>query len=177
MGRAETVNLSLGIRIKIKDLLEVIDEDNHEAIRDDFLNDDSLIDDENNFYFDTYKQIMGGYGEVSDDVDLNELNHEEYKEYITKKCKSYGDCGFNNYTAEKCEEYDPDNLYYQVLLVPFNKLVDAQRWGHGRDGTNGTNYDLDLTKLTELTKKIHDRMKELKIKKYTVTLNISLHSG
>jgi hypothetical protein len=177
MGRTESVSLNLGVKIKIKDLLEVIDEDNHESIRDDFFKEESLIDDENGFYHGTLVQIADGYVGQTDYIDPEELDHKEYKKHMIKVCKSYGDSAYNNCGAFPCEEDDPKNLYHQYLLVPFYEFVENKRHGHHREGSNGASCEVDLEELDRLTKKIHEKMKKLKIEKYKVTFNICQYGG
>ncbi len=170
-GRDDTATTSIGIAIRIKDILEAIDENNYKTIRTHLFNDESFIDDSNSYYTSTYLLIVDGY-ECTGDVD--KLPYKEYKDYVINKFKLYGgESGY--FPLQKYEEHDTNNLYHQILLVPYDTLVETQRRGWNREGTNGYSDDLDISKLTLLSKDIHSMMKGLKITKdkYTISLVIS----
>jgi len=179
MGKSETATVSIGINIQIKDVLDAMDKDNYEEIRRTILTDYALIDDSNNCYNNTYLGIVGGWHPETDEYqNLNKLEYEEYKEYLTNLFKTYGDGnGYKGY--ETYEEQDPENLYHSFLSVPHHSLVETERWGHYREGANGSSSTLDISQLTQLTKEIHDQMKEMKIDKdnYVVSLIILQYSG
>lgn len=183
MGKCETVDVSIGISILIKDLLEAMTEDNYETIRDNFLQDGSLINDDNNSYNTAYDSIISGENLSNDDyLELNELKFTEYIDYLSTQFKKFGDKELNRNGTSKFVEYkegDEENLYHQTLLVPHCKLVQTERWGWSREGTNGTCTNLDIDKLVTIKTEISDKMEKLNVsdKLYSVSFIVSQHSG
>jgi len=154
MGRSESSILHIGIDIMFIDLINSINKDNFEEIRDNFLNGYSLIKDPNEYYNDSYLGIIEGCDPETDEyTDLEKLNHEDYKSFMT--------------------DMHLKHLEDEVLLVPHKKIVDSTRWGYNREGTNGDAVDLDLSLLNKLTNEINDKMERLKIEGYTVALIVS----
>ena len=179
MGKSETASVSIGINIRIKDVLDAMDEDNYKEIRNYLFTDDAFIQDSNGVYTDTYLGIIGGYNpETNKYVNIKKLEYKKYKEYLSDLFKEYGDrTDKNDYVYY--EEDDLENLYHSNLLVPHFSLVETERWGHHREGTNGNSSDLDIPQLTQLTKDIHETMKEMKIVKddYDISLIVMQNSG
>ena len=180
MGRSERAIVSIGIDIQIKDVLNAMNEDNYKEIRNNIFTDYAFIEDPNGYYTNTYLGIVGGFPpESNESLDIQQLEYEEYKNYLSKWFKSSGDGDGYMDGYESYEEDHPENLYHSTLLVPHFSLVETERWGHSREGTNGSSSSLDMSQLTKLTKEIHDEMKELKINedKYDIQLIILQHSG
>ena len=180
MGKSETASVSIGINIRIKDVLDAMDKDNYEEIRNYLFTDDALIQDGNGCYTNTYLGIVGGcHPETNKYVNIKKLGYKKYKEYLINLFKKYGDVNHHMYDYKYYEEDDIENLYHSNLLVPHFSLVETERWGYYREGTNGNSSDLDIPQLTRLTKEIHETMKEMKIVKddYDISLIVMQNSG
>jgi len=158
MGREETSVVSIGVNIDLSDLINAINKDNYEAIRDSLLTNESLIEDENGTFNDTYYGIIDGYGiiDTREYTNLGELDHEEYKKYMIEMCDK--------------------KLYNQTLLVPHRSLLKTERRGYNREGTNGSSCELDIKKMNILVKEINDKMTKLNITEHTISLIVAQHT-
>lgn len=181
MGKCETASVAIGISIEVKDLFEAINKDNHEIIHHQLLQDNAFINDDNGCYNEAFDKILGGNDMVSDEyIDLDELDYVEYKNHIVTLFKKFGDTKLYRDGSKKIMEYkedDEENLYHQTLLIPHCNLVSTERWGYSRYGTNGTFSILDIDKLVAFNKEIDDKMKELKISNYKISMIVCQHSG
>lgn len=185
MGRCETARTSIGIKIVVKDLVDMINEENYETIRDKFFSEDSLIDDENGCYNSSYTSIIRGEipGNNPDcETDVNELDCDEYKKYLEKSFKEYGDIDMFKDGSEIVNNYkedDKDNLYHQTILIPQTTLLSTDRWGYNREGTNGKSVDVESFDINLISEEIKERMKMLNIgiDMYKIVLIVLQHSG
>ena len=172
MGKCETSSISVGINILVKDLIDAINETNYDEIEQHFLNYNSMIEDENGYYNSVFLQIIEGCDlETKEYIDMDELNYSEYKNFLTKNFKLYGEN-----LLKKYDEDDENNLYNQSLLVPFDNILDTDRWGYDREGTNASSCTLDSINFDKITSDIHNKMKELTINKYSIALIVKQSS-
>jgi len=134
MGRSETATASLGIKILLSELVEQINETNVVLIKKMLI--DGVIEDENGFYNETYRQIT-----YYEDYNLSHKfnlpkDYLELKEHLTTQFKLHGSLlksKFNNIVT-------PDShtgcLLDRYLLVPVEEIVSNERWGYNREGVN-----------------------------------------
>ena len=184
MGQSDEITVSIGIQIPIKALLDAINSDNYEAIKNEIFTYHSFIEDSNNCYNEIFQTIIeGGNPGERNYKDMDTWTWEEYKNHLTKMFQSYGDIHYNKcsphseiqlYTPE-----DPDNLYHQQLLVPHEVVIDSERWGYSRVGTNGSSCQLQtpILDFTKTAKEIDDKMKKLEISNYSLSLILKQHTG
>lgn len=108
---------------------------------------------------------------------METLNHEEYKQYLTKMFQSRGNIHYAKWGPSEIPTYEPeddDNLFHQVLLIPHHTFICSERWGYSRQGINGRSKELEtpILDFTKEAKEIEDTMKRLKISAYTISLII-----
>jgi hypothetical protein len=182
MGRSESVTLSVGVNFTIKDLLDAMTELNYESIKNNYFTENSIIEDENNFYNSTYRNIVNGIDIITKEyIDLTKLNFSEYKEYLVNNFKRFGDEYHSKYNEHEIYEYkedDENNLYHQQLLIPINELLNTERWGYSREGTNGSSCNIDITELNNISDVIHKQMENLQLlKNYDIVFIVSQSAG
>ena len=179
MGRSESATLSIGIKIAIKDLFDSMNKENFDFVRDQFLTEESAIEDENGFYHGTFLGILNGYLLEEDESYLWDLPFEEYKEILTKKFKRFGESGYNNCGEEDYgdNENHLDCLYNQILLVPFHELLKMERGGYNREGCNGAWCPLKIDKLNDCIRNIDSMMEKFDTLDYEIVFNVIQHAG
>jgi hypothetical protein len=116
MGKCEYATASIGIKILLSELILQINESNFIIIQDMLY--DGFIEDENGTCNSMYNQI------VRDNALI--CNYLEYKEYLLTEVQKY------NYLR---------NAY---LLLPVKRILNTERWGYNRFGTNGISRPIDF---------------------------------
>lgn len=116
MGKCEYATASIGIKILLSELILQINESNFIIIQDMLY--DGFIEDENGTFNSMYNQI------VRDNALI--CNYLEYKEYLLTEVQKY------NYLR---------NAY---LLLPVKRILNTERWGYNRFGTNGISRPIDF---------------------------------
>lgn len=175
MGKSETSTLSLGIRIKLKSVLDHINGDNYNEIK--ILLEKGIIDDKNGFYNSVYGSIINGCDPLTNKyIDLDKMKCKEYKKYLMNALLKYGDEYHTKYGGYKLRTYendDSENLYHGIIMLPFIEILKTERWGYDIHGVNGTSCE--YYSLNDNVSTIHEKMKELNINKsdYTVIYIIS----
>jgi len=140
MGKCEIASASIGIQILLKNLLSQITESNYKLIKKMLLN--GIIEDSNDYFNEVFQDIVNN--------DIMDKNYLVVKEYLIKEF-----CG--------CLRDKP-------LLVPIKNILETDRWGYDRYGTNGSSRPLDF----DLSINI-DEYKE--IKDIKVVFMLSQRSG
>jgi hypothetical protein len=115
MGKCETATASIGIKILLSDLISQLNETTFDIIQDMLY--DGFIEDENNKYNDEYVDVVKG--------DPFTGNYIEYKEYLLTELKKNG-----------CLD--------KALLLPVREILQTDRWGYDRSGTNGISRPIDF---------------------------------
>jgi hypothetical protein len=160
MGKCETAKASIGIKILVSDLISQLNEDNFELIRNMIEDEDTYIEDENDYFNEAFYNVKYDY--LPD-------TYLEFKEYLTKQLKTKG-----SYHKSRNGEFIPtlDNgcLWDQYLLVPIKEILQTERWGHDRYGSNGKSRPLDFDLSMHL-----DEYKD--IQKTSTVFLLSNHSG
>ena len=146
MGKCETVNASIGIKILVSDLISQLNENNFELIQE--MLQEGHIEDENDYFNDAYQNII-------EDMYEMEENHLEFKKHLTKQLKTNGSY-HKSRNGDIRPTLDNGRLWDQYLLVPVKELLEFGRWGYERCGTNITSRPLDFDLSMDL-----DQYKEL----------------
>jgi hypothetical protein len=183
MGKYETATLSIGVRILLKDVFEMMNEDNYQEFDDTFIGYGVMIEDENNDYNLTFSRITDGDDPKTEEhADLDDMENSAQIEWYTKMFKLYGSGCYLRGGGYKVDTYNedensPHNLYNQYLLVPFNQILSTDRWGYDREGTNGSSCELNVEDLSEDAKNIHKKMEELGIDSDKYKVVMTLHQS
>jgi hypothetical protein len=138
MVLCETSSACIGIKILLSDLISQINETNIELVKKMLY--EGCIEDENNYYNEVFKNIVG-YG--CEESDLPE-EYLECKEYLINKFKSNGSYSKNKFTNEVKPYFGDGYLYEKELLVPIKDLLSTDRWGYNRRGINSLSRPLDF---------------------------------
>ena len=141
MGKCETAAASVGIKISLYDLIVQLNETNFDLIKD--MLHDGFIEDENNSLNDEYYAIIW--------CEPFNGNLLQYKEYLLHALKKNG-----------CLNKD--------LLLPIKEILQTERWGYERSGTNSMSRPIDFD-LSVPIEKYKD------IEKIKIVFIIRQHSG
>ena len=160
MGREETCEASIGIKILLSDLISQINEKNFKLISE--ILDNGFIEDENDYCNEIYNEIMY----------YNKLPETwlEYKEHLEIKFKKYGSYNKSRFSSEISYTIKNGCLYDKYLLVPIKKILSTTRWGYNREGVNILSTSIDFDKSINT-----DEYKELE--KYNIVFIIKQHSS
>jgi len=137
MGRCESAESSIGIKIKLSDLILQINETNFETIKQMLTY--GFIEDDNEYFNEVYERI--NRSEIPE-------NYIEFKIYLQEKYETNGSYYKNKFTNEITRTLDNGCLFDKYLLVPVKRILTTGRWGYERYGTNGVsipiNFDLSV---------------------------------
>lgn len=141
MGKCDTATASIGLRIRLSDLIPQITEENASLILE--MLHDGWIEDENNYFNEVYSTIC------------DTLSTTELKEHATYAFTHNGTYhkSRNGHVKPTLEE---GCLFDKILLVPVKTILETERWGYERYGTNGASrpIDFDLSVTIDKYKKI-----------------------
>lgn len=162
MGRCETATASIGIKILLSDLMSQMNETNFNLIIE--LLRKGLIEDQNDYFHEVYSNIIFKFNR------LIQIDFTDVKEYFTEQFTSNGSYHKSRSSAPAIPTLDKGRLIDQILLVPIKDILNIERWGYDRDGSNcaSRKLDFDLSLDTE-------RYKE--IKNFEVVFILGQHAG
>lgn len=166
MGKSETATASLGIKILLSDLIAQINETNFPLIKKMLY--DGCIEDMNDYYNEAYKIILG---HDDGDIELPE-QYDTFKDYITEQFKLHGSYYKSKFSSIVEPNITRGCLLEKNLLVPIKDLLDMERWGYERYGTNSVSRPIDFDLSLNL-----EEYKKNNIEKYNVVFMIKQHSG
>ena len=133
MGKCDTTTAAIGIKILLSDLIRQITETNFEQIK--LIMRCGFISDENDSFNDMYGMIIH-----SKQVPENYL---EFKTYMEEQFKMHGDyIYYRNGTSH--EDLSHGCLFDKHLLFPMKRILETDRWGYDRYGTNGLSCSIDF---------------------------------
>jgi hypothetical protein len=161
MGRSATAAASLGIRILLSDLVLQIDETNFGLIKEMLCS--GCIDDSNDYYNEAYKNIV----KYDDKVPETYL---EFKEYMVGKFRNNGSYYKSKFDNNVRIDLSHGCLLERHLLVPVKDILETERWGYDRTGTNSASRALDFDLSMDL-----DKYKEIKY--FETVFIVSQHAG
>ena len=137
MGKCETSSTSIGIKIVLSDLIKQIDENTFYLIKE--MLEEGFIEDDNDFFNEVYTKIMYD--------DRVPENYVELKEYLINEFTNRGSY-HKSRSGQVIPTVDNGCLLDKHLLVPVKEILQTERWGHERYGTNGisipVNFDLSI---------------------------------
>jgi hypothetical protein len=134
MGRCESANASIGIKILLSTLVLQIKETNFSLIKEMLYS--GFIEDENDYFNDVYGKIIGE----------NKLpeNYLELKEWLTQKLTTNGSYYISHGHSTLIQTLDKGCLFDKYLLVPVKVILTQERWGYDRDGLNCISRPIDF---------------------------------
>ena len=150
MGRCESVEASLGIKILVSDLVSQIDHQNVDLIKE--MLDDGYIEDGDDFFNAMYSEIMDKIVIINCFIEL--------KEYLTHEFKNKGTYIKYKSSGKMEPTIDYGCLLDKYLLVPCKKILENDRWGYEREGTNYVSRPIDFDLRVDLTK--YKKIKHIK---------------
>lgn len=127
MGKCESATVSIGIKILLSDLIMQLNENNFDLIQNMLQN--GCIEDSNDYYNEVYTHIL------SRDIELFK-DYNDYKEYLIKEFKTQGSYQKSKFSNEIKQDLSNGSLFEQHLLFPLKDIIETERWGHDRYGTN-----------------------------------------
>ena len=160
MGKSESATASLGIKILLSDLILQINKKNFKLINQMLI--DGIIEDSNENYNEIYQKI----------ITCDELpkNYVDLIEHLTNHFKTNGSYIKSKYT----NMIDPDLLkcclFDKELLIPIKEILNIERYGYDRNGTNS------ISRLIDFDFSI-DVKKYKEIKKYKIVFLLKQHSS
>ena len=122
MGKCESVNSSIGISILLSDLILQINENNFDLIKKMLTT--GYIEDDSDYYNDQFQNITYS--------DKCKGNYVDVKEYLINKTKDMGSRSYGGL------------LFEQTFLLPLKKILENDRWGYDRYGTNCVSRPIDF---------------------------------
>lgn len=158
MGKCECSTASVGVKIKLYDLVLQINETNIDLITTMLC--DGCIEDENDYFNEVYSSIVWS--------DAMPQGHERVKEYLTDAFTNHGTYHKSRSSAA-VPTLDHGCLLDRELLVPFHSILSCERWGHDRYGTNSTSRPIDFELIH------HNPYKD--IEKTQIVFMLIQHSG
>ena len=134
MGYSEYAKASIGIKILLSELIQQINKDNWDLIKEMLEN--GFIEDENEYFNDVYQKIQNSE-QISG-------NWNKSKKFITDYCENNGSYFMDRFTGEVESTLENGCLLDKYLLVPIKKILTCERWGYERSGTNSISRPLDF---------------------------------
>ena len=163
MGKSEKATAVIGIRILLSDLVSQMNETNYELIKKMVC--EGCIEDENGFYNESFKNIVGY------EYEYNELPHHwsTCKEYLLNEFKNNGSYNKDRYTNKSTPDFSHGSLLDNHLLVTIKEILSTERWGYNRHGINSStrSLDFDLSVNTEEYKDIQHFTTVFFLKQYS----------
>jgi len=133
MGKCELATASIGIKIRLSDLISQINETNFTVIKE--ILEDGWVEDENDYFNEAFSNIV-----FSDEVPEHAT---EFKEHMTHAFTHNG-----SYIKTRDGRVIPTVRYGclldQYLLFPVKNILTNERWGYDRSGTNGKSRSIDF---------------------------------
>ena len=166
MGKSETASASIGIKILISDLVSQINETNFTLIKKMLYS--GCIEDSNGYFNEAYKNILG-YDDG--DIELPETYYD-FKDYVTEQFKIHGNYYKSKFSSKVESDLKNGCILEQELLVPIKELLETERWGYDRYGTNSISRPLDFDLSVDL-----EKYKKNNIENYKVVFIVKQHSG
>ena len=129
MGKCDTATASIGLRIRLRDLIPQITEENVSLIKEMIY--DGWIEDDNDYFNEVYSMIC------------DTLPTIEFKECAVRAFTHHGTYHASR-DGRKTLTLDHGCLYDKFLLVPVKNILETERWGYERYGTNGASRPIDF---------------------------------
>ena len=166
MGKCETAKASIGIQILLSDLVSQINETNFTLIKNMLY--DGFIEDCNGYFNESYQKVIG-YD--NDNIQLPKT-YNEFKIYLSEQLIHNGNYYKSKFSSIVEADLSRGCLWYQKLLIPIKEILETERWGYERYGTNSLSRELDFDFKVDL-----DEYKKNNIEKYKVVFILKQNSG
>jgi hypothetical protein len=144
MGYGENASASIGISIKISDLVDQIDGENIDLIKD--MLQEGHIKDEDDYYNTVFDEIMQQdiFDEISDYLAL--------KEFLTKEFTEKGTYIIERNSELRTPSISDGCLFDKILLIPVKDILTCMR--SGRDGVyiNSVSRPIDFDMFADMEK-------------------------
>lgn len=161
MGKCESAEASIGIKILLSDIVLQINEKNFRLIMEMLRK--GFIEDDNDYFNDVYTDIIH-------DGPMNSNDFEVVKKYLMDNFKNRGSITINKYGYIENPALSNGCLFDKYLLVPIKKILNTDRYGYDRCGINGSSRLIDF----DLSLNIQ---KYKKIDKFEMVFLLRQHSG
>lgn len=186
-SRYECATVSIGLKIKMNKLIQQINEDNFDVIKN--LLSEGFIEDSNGYSNNYLKKILDE--ELpSKCSSFKKFIREQFDNKIKKtnsdtESDSESDASFSDSNSESDasfsdseSETDADkfrgNINNMYLLVPIIKMIETTRWGLNRKGINGASCEIDYD-LDKIKKTVADDYEHM-LKDYQIVLMVNQES-
>lgn len=143
MGWCESATASIGIKIRLSDLIPQMEFDINWNLIIEML-ENGYIEDENDIFNEVFQEII-----YDNRMNAKELQHVQT--YLINELNNKG-------------------VYDKFLLVPVKKILNTDRWGYGRSGTNSKSRQMDFDLSVNLEK-------YKRIEKFEIVFILAQHSG
>lgn len=153
MGRCESVNVSIGFRVEISKIIQLLCEENYEDVNALMLT--GVIEDNNYTLNSNYQCVLEELDSHKSSYKKNEITITEFRDVFIKYLVS-------------------NSLYESYLLIPTDELLQTERWGYNREGLNAASVDIDHVK-SILKKKISGKFGILS--NFPIVFFVQQHSG
>jgi len=169
MGRCESASVYIGVKFKIKELIEYLKDKNEEKLLDILNSEHLYVIDDNNEFNSVFKTIR-----ESSDLDK-----------FISDLKYYGNKDLIRYDGDEqitFNEYDSNNncLYNQdfVYVDDNSMLTNIDRWGYNRSGDNVNCSEIpSFVKIEKIKKKLGKNFTKLEFNKFTFMMTTILYAG
>jgi hypothetical protein len=167
MGRSESSTIWIGSKFNMRDLVNIVNENNLEEIIEIILSDSIYIEDENGFFNTNYYQSIIG--------DIEEIKTLEEFYCFIEELKRHGDILLYRSGESKSivfDSYDENNqcIYNQSFIYLHERVNDLTRWGYNREGYNVSAVPLKDIDFQTIQENIEKKWKEIGFHEYTITL-------
>ena len=160
MGKCETSNVSIGIKIRLSDLVEQLNLTTYPIIRQLLCG--GYVEDENEYFNEVYKKIVGDVDdsklpfetEQNDAVQNDAV--ERIKQMLALAFEQNGSLFKCKYGGGSRADISQGRLCDKHLLFPILQILETERWGYLRTGTNCNSRSLDFESVetTEMYREI-----------------------
>ncbi len=158
MGFNESAEVHIGLKIQLINLINQIDSKNYIEIKN--ILSQSYIDYQTWDFNEMLRDILYEciYGK-----DHN-LDYDKFKNEFCEKLKNRGTIA-RLYDGTEKEIFDYGYLHEKYLLFPIHKIIETNRHGFNREGTNGTfcNLDFDIEVIKQNILQKYDWIKDIEI--------------
>lgn len=177
-SRYECSTVSIGLKIKINKLIQQINEDNFDVIKN--LLSEGFIEDSNGYSNNYFKKIFDKELPTkcsSFKKFIKEQFDNKSKSTIESASDSNSDSNSDSDT-DSVSKNDADkfrgNINNMYLLIPIVKMIETTRWGLNRRGINGASCEIDYD-LDEIIQKVSDDYEHM-LKDYKIVMMVNQES-
>ena len=142
MGKSETTTASIGIKIKLGDLILQINENNFALIVEMLR--DGTIEDENDTFNDVYDAIINS--------NILDGDYDEVKEGLIEEFKCSGMYILYKFSNKIEHTLSNGCLFDKTLVIHIKEIAQMTRWGYDRHGKNCVTMPMDFDLSVDIEK-------------------------